>query len=82
MRWMLEKVGEDWDELNPRVAAESEAAREKEEALKRERVKRGEQARRERLEAVLDLRGGGRCEGRCEGGCEGGGSRDARAGGG
>ena len=51
MRWMLEKVGEDWDELNPRVAAESEAAREKEEALKRERVKRGEQARRERLEA-------------------------------
>ena len=41
MRWMLEKVGEDWDELNPRVAAESEAAREKEEALKRERVKRG-----------------------------------------
>ena len=51
MRWMLEKIGEDWDELNPRVAAESEAAREKEEALKRERVKRGEEARRERLEA-------------------------------
>ena len=50
MRWMLEKVGEDWDELNPRVAKEAEAARRKEEELKKERIKRGEEARRERLE--------------------------------
>lgn len=50
MRWMLEKVGEDWDELNPRVTAEAEAARAKEEELKKERIKRGEEARRERLE--------------------------------
>jgi hypothetical protein len=47
---MLEKVGEDWDELNPRVAKEAEAARRKEEELKKERIKRGEEARRERLE--------------------------------
>lgn len=51
MRWMMERVGEDWDELNPRVVAEAEAYREKEEALKRERLERGKEARRERLEA-------------------------------
>ena len=51
MRWMMERVGEDWDELNPRVVAEAEAYRKKEEALKRERLERGKEARRERLEA-------------------------------
>ena len=50
MRWMLEQVGRDCDELNPRVLREAEVARLKEEELRRERLKRGAESRRERLE--------------------------------
>ena len=50
MRWMLEQVGQDWDVLNPRVVQESEAARLREEELKKERIRRGAEAKRERLE--------------------------------
>lgn len=49
MRWLLSRVGEDWAELAPRVARESEQARAAEEALKQQRVERGRAARDERL---------------------------------